>query len=51
MALGENTPRTKVLAKSPGVSHLINAAKGNPSRRTGNKNWREDGLFGIEQAT
>lgn len=50
MALRENTPRTEVLAKSPGLSHLIKAAKGNPSR-TGNKNWSEDGLFDIEQST
>lgn len=50
MALRENTPRTEVLAISPGLSHLINAAKGNPNRRTGNKNWSKDGLFGIKQA-
>lgn len=50
MTLRENTPRTEVLAISPGLSHLINAAKGNPSRGTGNKNWSEDGLFGIKQA-
>lgn len=38
MALRENIPRTEVLAIFPGLSHLKNAAKGNPSRRTGNKN-------------
>lgn len=28
MAPRENTPKTEVLAISPGLSHLINAAKG-----------------------
>lgn len=50
MALREKIPKAEALAKPLGLSHLTNAAKGNPSRKTGNKNWSEDGLFSIEQA-
>lgn len=46
MALKKKISRAKPL----GLSYLTNAAKGNPSRKIGNKNWSEDGLFGIEQA-
>lgn len=55
-SIPDMAPRKKILrveealSKPLGLSSLTNAAKGNPNRKTGNKNWSEDGLFGIEQA-
>ena len=50
MAPREKIPRAEAPAKPLGRSYSTNAAKGNPSRKAGNKYWSEDGLFGIEQA-
>lgn len=50
MALRKKILRAEALSKLLGLSSLTNAAKGNPNRKTGNKNWSEDGLYGIERA-